>query len=134
MEKGQIAAPSVQMLQKRLPQDKFRRGKRNGIVFHHQQHCRPSWCKAESLKRRRNYVHRRVERRHLWKRELLPTKAFLSFSFSLPFLLFLSFSYPSLPFLSYVLQLAIMTAQNVPALMRHAFFREVWKCELHTVS
>ena len=104
-KKTKTLHPVCQMLQKRLPQDKLRRGKHMGTVFHHQQHCRPSWCKAESLKRRRNDVHRRMERRpRLSLEEGIAANQgapFLFFSFSLPFPLFLSFSCPSLPFLSF---------------------------------
>ena len=52
-----------QTLQKQHPQDKFRRTNRMGTAFHNQQQRQPSWCKAESLERGRNDVHRRGERR-----------------------------------------------------------------------
>ena len=92
-KKAKSLHPVCQMLQKRHPQDKFRRGKRMGTVFHRQEHCQPSWCKADSVKRRRNDVRRRGERR--------PRLSLEEGTTAKPFLLFLSFSYPSLPFLSF---------------------------------
>ena len=59
---------------------------------------------------------------------------FLFFFLTLPFIPIFFLPFLAVPFLSYVLHLAIITAQNLRAHMRYAFFREVWKCELHTVS
>ena len=56
---------------------------------------------------------------YLWKRELLPTKAFLVFFLILPFVPIFFLPFLAVPFLSCVLHLPIMTAQNLPARMRY---------------
>ena len=159
-QKAKSLHPVCQMLQKRHPQDKFRRNEPHGhsvstttpAFVEKDQIAAPNASKAIStgqVSKRKTHgdsvsTINNTANVHGAKPNLQTTSTWGTTSpaisgrgnycqtllfipiFSLPFL--------AVPFLSYMLHLAIMTAQNLPARMPYALFREVWRCELHTVS